>query len=197
MKICLQFNQYNEDALYNKIINDLNSDKQVIKKDVSDGYGFYFLRSEAMIQVVNREVYVYFSENKPHHKRKNLICTLKDLLPKYMKKINFNLLKESSIVGILWTPNKSSINVPSSFISYYNFQFDRNYSKKRISLLGILPIKFDKGFFLTKIGGSLDIHRNVDFNISLKNSQVSSYILIFLFNYFRLQFMNKYMLSLQ
>lgn len=98
-----------------------------------------------------------FYENRPPHSRQILIKQIEQLLSilDKVKKLQLTSIERSSWFSILWTPFKSSKGVfnNTSFLSYYQFNIKHEDNSKfnEVSLIGILPIKFDRSIFLTKI----------------------------------------------
>jgi hypothetical protein len=132
--------------------------------------------------------------------RKTLSEELDKILPKEIKDIKLSCICEESYLGVLWNANATSDKSHNtSFVSYHQFntaskefsKFNNNNTNfsngdeikncKSFETIGILPIRFDKKFFLNCINGNTDktnMHRNIDFNIYLQNSIVSLYFLI-------------------
>lgn len=107
----------------------------------------------------NQVLKLEFYETRPPHSRPifyNQIEKIFSLLT-VLKTIEISLLNDTSWFSILWTPLKS--NKPNflntSFLAYYSFtNFDTKLEYQeyiKMSIIGILPIKFYNKLFLTKI----------------------------------------------
>ena len=187
-------------------LETIKEDLTITRRESTNDQGFYFLKNGLMMQHYKDNLILFFSENKHFHLRKTLSEELDKLLPNEIKDIKLSHISEESYLGVLWNANATSdISHNTSFVSYYQFntaekQFSNmnglganNFSqntdelknRKSLETIGILPIRFDKNFFMNciTIGGNTDknhIHRSIDFNIFLQNSIVS-FFFIFLF----------------
>lgn len=142
-----------------KFIDDLKSDNSVNKRDISFDDCFFFLKNGLLLQKCQNYLVIFYSENRHFHNRKPLSDELEYLIPKQLKCLKLNVLADYSYLGIHWNPNTPSSDAYSTaFVSYYSIV---NYleetqdrvngikNTRRVDCIGLLPIKLDKGFFLT------------------------------------------------
>ncbi len=122
----------------------------------------YKIDSNTKIIINNQRIKFEYYETKPPHLRQILIKQIDHLFKNFVtiKKMSINALDSSSWLSILWTPVKSSKShlMNSSFLTYYKFNFKEKTCKKgeptpftEISLIGLLPIKFENKLFLSRI----------------------------------------------
>jgi hypothetical protein len=181
-----------EDIQINKYIEELKNDNSVNKREVSFDDCFFFLKNGLLLQKCKDYLVLFYSENRHFHNRRPLADELDSLIPRQLKKLKLNILADYSYLGIHWNPNTPSSDIFStSFVSYYSIvnYSDENHVKDRIQIkntrrvdcIGILPIKFDKSFFLTNFTNSSSsithknqgLNKTSDFQNYLKNMIVS------------------------
>jgi len=199
--IKLSVSSIHEDTTISNFLSQLKNDITISKKEMSSDEGFYFLKNGLMIQQCKDKLVFYFSENKHFHSRRVLSSELLNLFPETIQSLKLSKFSKESYIGILWNANVLSNQTHStSFITYHQFVcYDESASdeegsndkrilfnspkEKKITFIGLLPIKFDKSFFLTCIskvpGMSLEYQRTFDFGLCLKNSIHSVYDHIF------------------
>lgn len=170
LKLVLDLKQ---NELYKSVIEELNLDSGISFKDsnYSNGYYYFLFKSGLVVHIQNGVVMINYSETRPSYSRRSLISELADVIPKCISKLSNDLIKPLSYIGILWVSN--DFEVSTSFIKYYQLQLDLTFSSKQIVNVGILPIRFDKKFFLSKLSFPLDPRRIMDFTFSLQSSIVS------------------------
>ena len=155
IKLVFEINDKND---LNLLLKDLSIDEQVSFKDQSINY--YKLKSGSVIQIKANIVSLCYNETKASYNRKILSDTINEVVPFYIRNLPLsNLNQKSSFIAFLFQPNKAS--QVTSFIKFYRMNFQT---------IGILPIKFDQSFFLTKIGGMFDPRRNYEFTVFLNNT---------------------------
>lgn len=161
-----------QNDLYKSVLEELSNDPGLTFKDSCNGYLYYLYKSGLVAHIQNGNIIINYSESKPSYSRRSLIAELSDIIPKCISKLSNDMIKPLSYIGILWVSN--DLEVSTSFVKYYQLQFDSTFTSKQIANVGILPIRFDKKFFLTKLGPPIDTRRIMDFTYSLQNSIVSN-----------------------
>lgn len=188
IKLCFKV----EESL-KKFVNELPSNKCVVKNEVYMNEGFYFFQNGAFLQIVDEEAVFFYADQKGFHSRKPFCMELENLVPKEILDIPIKNFLEDSCFGIIWSPNLAyNEGINSQFIGYYgiksdenlfemenlkyNIDFEKFYSshftsnnaKKSqnthyLNLIGILPIKFDNNYFLKNLQDSIISKENVIF----------------------------------
>lgn len=188
IKLCFKI----EESL-KKFVNELPSNKCVVKNEVYMNEGFYFFQNGAFLQIVDEEAVFFYADQKGFHSRKPFCMELENLVPKEILEIPIKNFLEDSCFGIIWSPNLTyNEGINSQFIGYYglksdenlfemenlkyNIDFEKFYSshftsnnvKKAqntyyLNLIGILPIKFDNNYFLKNLQDSIISKENVMF----------------------------------
>ena len=141
------------------ISNNRIKSKEDIKENEEIIINEFF--SNILIRYNSDKIYITFYENRPWHSRPIFIQQIKEIT-KIIPLIKDILIEEidfeDSYYSIFYHPIKA--NKPfmtfTSFLVFYKFKKENtnyNNDKKndKLSLMGLLPIKFDTKLFLTKI----------------------------------------------
>jgi hypothetical protein len=176
--------------------------KSIFENDTSNPgseYEFLIGESNSKFIIKNNTIKIEFYEHKPPHSRQILSNQIGILFESFesLKNITLDKLDGNSWFSILWTPMKSSKSsfMNTSFISYYKFLGAsvrenklkgsiREYSE--LSIIGVLPIKFENKLFLSRIMSLNSISNNLQYpmygeNTGLLKSSIVSYSFYFKF----------------
>ena len=195
------------DKEYEELINKITFDDFLSSKKEAlyeTDYNYFIYDSGLILQIKDRDIKINFSESRPYYNRENIIECFEEIIPYYLIDLELDLdLNNFCYLGVLFNPNKFNHN--TSFIKFYSiFSQENNIIPKNsnqsnssgnlffdfdIKSIGLLPIKFDKDFYLTRIGEyndnntSLSSKSILEYRITLKNIIVS-FIIFYLFNFF-------------
>jgi hypothetical protein len=146
-------------------------------------YEFLIGDSNLKFIIKNNSIKIEFYEHKPPHSRQILSNQLGILFDSFesLKNITLEKFDQNSWFSILWSPMKSSksLFMNTSFISYYNLLGAtlrqnklkgsiREYSE--LSIIGVLPIKFENKLFLSRIISMNNMNNNMHFPLYGENT---------------------------
>lgn len=162
LRFIYEFDTKDANKLFEELNTDLDEKNQIQiqqEKDVFCLNQFIRTKSGAFLQIRQNTITLTFSESRPNYSRKILYDVLKEIVPTPLSKLSLKQVKSQSYFSVLFSSN--SADQSTSFIKFYYLN--------SLMTIGILPIKFDKCFFLTKIGGVFDPVRNYEFVIFINN----------------------------
>jgi hypothetical protein len=167
--------------------------------NIGSEYEFLIGDSNLKFIIKNYSIKIEFYEHKPPHSRQILSNQIGILFENFetLKNISLEKLDHNSWFSILWSPMKSSKSsfMNTSFISYYKFLGAtlrenilkgnlREYSE--LSIIGVLPIKFENKLFLSRIINMNSISNNFQYPLYIENTSLlkSSIVRLNYFNNF-------------
>ena len=171
--------------------NNQKESKNIINKN--NNY-FEFLPCEKIpclkiiLKNLNKLTIEYY-ENKPQFFRKNFNEQIKEILKQIqMTNLSLNNISGKSYFSILFSPinQRNKNNIPTSFITYYQFKYNENNhiglgKYIEIPLIGILPIKLVPIFFLAKINKEYN-NNNKIYDTNILNNSINNVTNIILNN---------------